>query len=399
MQFISQIIFLFLALSLNCCAYVNNSNGNRIKTGAEQTEKYLPFLKNKTIALVANHTSLINNTHLLDSLVSLGIDIKLVFSPEHGFRGNADAGEHVYNFTDQKTGIQVISLYGNNKKPQASDLKGIDLVIFDLQDVGVRYYTYISTMHYVMEACAENKIDLLILDRPNPNGYFVDGPVLENNHKSFVGMHNVPIVHGMTIAEYAQMINGEGWLEKGVRCNLSYILCENYTHDSLYQLPVAPSPNLPNMQSVYLYPSLGFFEGTKLNVGRGTDFPFQVFGAPDYTDSSFSYTPRRIDGASKFPPHEGQQCFGVDLREYPVNNLIKLKKINIDWLINSYNTTSTTDDFFNTYFFNISGTKQLKEQIKHNKSAKEIRQSWQPGLEKFKKIRSNYLLYKDFKSE
>jgi uncharacterized protein YbbC (DUF1343 family) len=396
----TSIIFLFiLIISLNCCTTIAHVEKKSIKTGAEQTEKYIPLLENKSVALVANHTSLIKNTHLLDSLLALGVNIQKVFSPEHGFRGKADAGELIHNFTDEKTGVQVVSLYGSNKKPQAEDLQDVDLVIFDLQDVGVRFYTYISTMHYVMEACAENNIELLIFDRPNPNGFYVDGPVLEENHKSFVGMHTLPIVHGMTIAEYARMINGERWLANGIQCTLSFILCENYTHDSLYQLQVAPSPNLPNMQSVYLYPSLGFFEGTKLNVGRGTDFPFQVFGAPDFIDTTFTYTPRRIDGASKFPPHENQQCFGIDLRDYQTEVLIKSKQINLDWLLKSYHQTDDTADFFNLYFYNISGTKALKEQIISGKTEAEIRQSWQTGLEKFKKIRSNYLLYKDFKSE
>ncbi|MGE0089833.1 MAG: exo-beta-N-acetylmuramidase NamZ domain-containing protein [Bacteroidales bacterium] len=395
-----SLIFLFiLIISLNCCTTIAHVEKKNIKTGAEQTEKYLPLIKNKSVALVANHTSLIKNTHLLDSLLALGVNIQKVFSPEHGFRGKADAGELIHNFTDEKTGVQVVSLYGNNKKPQAEDLQDVDLVIFDLQDVGVRFYTYISTMHYVMEACAENNIELLIFDRPNPNGFYIDGPVLEENHKSFVGMHTVPIVHGMTIAEYARMINGERWLANGIQCTLSFILCDNYTHDSLYRLPVAPSPNLPNMQAVYLYPSLGFFEGTKLNVGRGTDFPFQVFGSPDFIDTSFSYTPRRIDGASKFPPHEDQQCFGVDLRNYPTEVLIKSKQINIDWLLKSYHQTADTTDFFNLYFYNISGTKTLKEQIISDKTEAEIRQSWQAGLEKFKNIRSKYLLYDDFKTK
>ncbi|OFX89915.1 MAG: hypothetical protein A2W99_08885 [Bacteroidetes bacterium GWF2_33_16] len=397
MRYLFQIVFIFLVLNLNCCAGENYGKDKRIRTGAEQTEKYLHLLKNKNIALVANHTSLINKTHLLDSLLSLGINVKQVFCPEHGFRGNAYNGELIDDFTDPKTGLPMLSLYGSSKKPSSKDLKDIDLVIFDIQDVGVRFYTYISTMHYVMEACAENNVELLILDRPNPNGFYIDGPILESKHKSFVGMHEVPIVHGMTVAEYAQMINNEGWLENGVKCDLSYIACENYNHDSLYQLPVAPSPNLPNMQAIYLYPSLALFEGTKLNVGRGTDFPFQVFGGPDYYEKEFTYTPRSIEGVSKFPPHEGEKCFGVDLRSFPINSLIKSKQLNINWLIASYSNTSKNDDFFNLYFYNITGTKQLKEQLIQNKTAEEIRKSWQPGLEDFKKTRQKYLIYEDFK--
>jgi uncharacterized protein YbbC (DUF1343 family) len=394
MHYIIQLVLPLIILSFSCCA---KNPDNRIKTGAEQTEKYLHLLKNKNIALVANHTSLINQTHLLDSLLSLGIHVKQVFCPEHGFRGNAYNGEYIDDFTDPKTGLPMLSLHGKNKKPESKDLKEIDLVVFDIQDVGVRFYTYISTLHYVMEACAENNVELLILDRPNPNGYYIDGPVLEKNHTSFVGMHQVPIVHGMTVAEFAMMINEEGWLKNNVKCKLSFVACENYTHDSLYQLPVAPSPNLPNMQSIYLYSSLGFFEGTKINVGRGTDFPFQVFGGPEFLDSGLEYTPRSIDGVSKYPPHEGQLCNGVDLRSYPINDLIKSKSINLDWLIFGYNNSKDTHDFFIPYFYNISGNKHLKEQIIQKKSAEEIRKSWQPGLEEFKKIRKKYLLYEDFK--
>lgn len=368
-----------------------------IKTGAEQTGNYIPLLKNKKIALVANHTSNINGAHLVDSLLSLGVNIQKIFSPEHGFRGKADAGEHVKNYIDEKTGIPVISLYGSSKKPKLDDLDGIDMVVFDLQDVGVRFYTYISTMHYVMEACAEKKVELLILDRPNPNGFYVDGPVLDTAYSSFVGMHPIPIVHGMTIAEYAQMINGEGWLKNGLECDLNYIACLNYTHDSLYQLPVNPSPNLQNMLSVYLYPSLGFFEGTSLSVGRGTDFPFQVFGGPDLQSVEFTFTPRSINGASKYPKHENKQCYGVDLRNIEKDKLIAQKKINLDWVIFGYQNVKNQDDFFNNFFYNIAGNKTLKQQITQGDSAQEIRKGWQADLKKFKRIRKKYLIYEDFK--
>ncbi|OFX19317.1 MAG: hypothetical protein A2041_03220 [Bacteroidetes bacterium GWA2_31_9b] len=396
MRYLIQLVITLFFLS-SSCANTSKTIPGTIKTGAEQTEKYIYQLKGKNIALVANHTSVINKTHLLDTLLSLNVQVKQVFSPEHGFRGNGDAGEPIHSFIDEKTGLPVISLYGSNKKPTKESLQGIDIVIFDLQDVGVRFYTYISTMHYVMEACAENNVELLILDRPNPNGFYVDGPVLDTNYRSFVGMHPVPIVHGMTIAEYAQMINGEGWLKNNIQCKLKYISCENYTHDSLYKLPVPPSPNLQNMQAVYLYPSLGFFEGTVLNVGRGTDFPFQVFGSPDFKNSDFSYTPRSIDGASKFPPHENQKCFGIDLRNYPIDKVIKSKSINLDWIVLGYSSFKNSKSFFNSYFYNISGTKQFKEQIIQKKTAQEIHDSWNPELEKFKNIRKKYLIYDDFK--
>ncbi len=394
-----NVFYIFICIIL--CAFQSCGNNHsvkikRIKTGAEQTEKYLPLLKNKKVAVVANHSSFINNTHVVDTLVSLGVDIIKIFSPEHGFRGKADAGEFVDNDLDAKTGLPVISLYGSSKKPHKDDLKGVDIIVFDLQDVGVRYYTYISTMHYVMEACAEHNVKMLIFDRPNPNGYFVDGPVLDTTYSSFVGLHPVPIVHGMTIAEYARMINQENWLNNELKCDLDYIPCENYTHDSLYEITIPPSPNLQNMRSVYLYPSLGFFEGTSLNVGRGTDFPFQVFGGPSLQNVDFTYTPRSINGASKNPKHKNQKCFGVDLRNISIEQLTALKKINLEWLIFGYQNSTDKESFFNAFFYNISGTSQLKEQIKEGLSAEEIRESWKQGLEEFKKIRSNYLIYPDF---
>lgn len=368
-----------------------------IETGAQQTEKYIPILKNKRIAVVANHTSIVDHVHLVDSLLNSGVNVIKIFSPEHGFRGKADAGEHVKNYTDKKTGLPVISLYGSSKKPDLKDLQDVDIVVFDLQDVGVRFYTYISTMHYVMEACAEANVEMLILDRPNPNGFYVDGPVLDTSYTSFVGMHPVPIVHGMTIAEYAQMINGEAWLNNGVQCKLNVIKCDNYTHDSLYQLPVNPSPNLQNMLSIYLYPSLGFFEGTSFSVGRGTEFPFQVFGSPDFKQGKFSFTPISIDGASKYPKYENVLCYGVDLRNVNLEAFISNKKINLDWLISAYISIDTKNEFFNNFFYNISGNKDLRKQIESGLSENEIRKSWQPKLSEFEKIRKKYLLYEDYK--
>lgn len=390
-------LFLFVILfNLSSVGQVPKKDVFCIKTGAEQTEKYIELLKNKQIAVVANHTTNINGSHLVDSLLNLGIDIIKIFSPEHGFRGNADAGEYVKNYIDEKTGLPVISLYGNSKKPKLDDLKDIDILVFDLQDVGVRHYTYISTMHYVMEACAEMDVEMLILDRPNPNGFYIDGPVLDTAFRSFIGMHPIPIVHGMTIAEYAQMINGEAWLRNGLVCNLSFIPCANYTHDSLYELPFNPSPNLQNMLSVYLYPSLGFFEGTSLSAGRGTEFPFQVFGGPDLLNTNFTFTPRSIDGASKYPKHKDEKCYGVDLRTIDIENLLSKKEINLEWILFGYQNAGKKEFFFNSFFYNITGTDQLKEQIIQGKSTKEIRKSWKSGLKEFKKIRKKYLIYKDF---
>ncbi|MDA3953598.1 MAG: DUF1343 domain-containing protein [Bacteroidales bacterium] len=396
MNYIKYLFLVFILFNLSCVGQVSDKKAVRIKTGAQQTEKYVDILKNKNIAVVANHTTNINGSHLVDSLLSLGVDIIKIFSPEHGFRGKADAGEHVNNYIDKKTGLPVISLYGNSKKPNLNDLTDIDIVVFDLQDVGVRYYTYISTMHYVMEACAEMNVELLILDRPNPNGFYVDGPILDTSYQSFVGMHPVPIVHGMTVAEYAQMVNGEGWLKNSLACNLSFIPCGNYTHDSLFVLALNPSPNLQNMLSVYLYPSLGFFEGTSMSAGRGTEFPFQVFGGPDLQNAKFTFTPKSIDGASKYPKYKNEKCFGVDLRKIEIEDLIFQKKINLEWLLFAYNNIENQEHFFNSFFYNISGTDQLKKLILQGKSAEEIRKSWQPGLKKFKKTRKKYLIYKDF---
>ncbi|MBU8891434.1 MAG: DUF1343 domain-containing protein [Bacteroidales bacterium] len=396
MKYLRCLIFSVVFFAISCNGQPVENKAIRIKTGAEQTEKYISLLQNKRIALVANHTTKINETHLVDSLLSLDVKIEKIFSPEHGFRGDADAGEHVKNYTDEKTGLSVISLYGSSKKPDLKDLDGIDLVVFDLQDVGVRFYTYISTMHYVMEACAEVNVEILILDRPNPNGFYVDGPVLDSNYKSFVGMHPVPVVHGMTIAEYARMINGEKWLRNGMQCKLNFIKCENYTHDSLYKIQVNPSPNLQNMLSVYLYPSLGFFEGTSLSVGRGTEFPFQVFGGPDLKNAEFTFTPKSINGASKHPKYQNQKCYGIDLKNINIDDIVAKKKINLEWILYGYRNVENMNDFFNTFFYNLSGNNQMREQIVQGESAEGIRDSWQTDLEKFKKIRKKYLIYKDF---
>lgn len=374
-----------------------------IIVGANQTEAYLPILQGKRIGIVANQTSVIFHeiatshnslrteqyTHLVDSLVSLSIDLKKVFAPEHGFRGTADAGEAIKDGVDTKTNLPIVSLYGDNKKPKPEQLKDLDLVIFDIQDVGARFYTYISTLHYVMEACAEAKIPVLILDRPNPNGHYIDGPILQSEHKSFVGMHPIPVVHGMTIGEYAQMINGEQWLNKGLQCELHIIKIKNYDHKKAYSLPIKPSPNLPNDQAINLYPSLCFFEGTNVNAGRGTDTQFQVYGSPllDSKLFKFQYTPKSNEGA-KYPKHQGKVCYGEDLTKFN-----KLDALNLSWLIKAYNNTNNKSEFFNAFFTKLAGTTQLQKQIEQGLSEKDIRQTWEEGLEKFEETRAKYLIY------
>lgn len=366
-----------------------------IVIGANRTEVYLPKLLGKNVAVVANQTSVIYKsdtvyTHLVDSLLRCGVRVTKVFAPEHGFRGSADAGEHVKDGKDTKTGLPLISLYGSNKKPAKAQLEDVDMVIFDIQDVGVRFYTYISTMHYVMEACAENDIPVIVFDRPNPNGGYVDGPTLEKEHRSFLGMHTIPLVHGMTIAEYAAMVNGEGWLKNGVKCDLETVLMENYSRDMDYSLPIRPSPNLPNDQSIQLYPSLGFFEGTDINAGRGTGFQFQRYGAP-FLDSevfTFTYTPEPNFGA-KDPKHNGELCYGEDLSDEP-----SPKSVNLEWLIKAYNGTKDKLKFFKSRSFTLhAGTEKLRKQIEAGWTENQIRETWQEGIEQFKIIRKKYLKY------
>ena len=376
---IKQIIIIFLLLSSF------NNTAQNIIVGAEQTIKYLPLLQNKRVAIVANQTSIIKNTHLVDSLATMNIDIKKIFSPEHGFRGQNDAGEKVSNEIDSKTGLQIISLYGKNKKPMSEDLLDIDIILFDIQDVGVRFYTYISTLHYVMESIAENNKKLIILDRPNPNAHYIDGPILEEKYKSFVGMHKVPIVYGMTIGEYARMINGEKWIKK--ECELTVIKLINYHHKTRYELPIKPSPNLPNNKSINLYPSLCLFEGTSISVGRGTNIPFQHFGSPYIYSYNYSFIPKSGPG-SKFPKHENKICFGKNLEKYPY-----LSSINLSWLIESYKLTNNKEYFFNDFFDKLAGSDKLRKQIISKKSSQEIKKSWKEDLEEFKKIREKYLLY------
>lgn len=388
-----------------------NSN---LRVGANQTNSYLPLLHDKNIGIVANQTSVIFKdkdsvfyvnantnkkrldkttnpyTHLVDSLLSLNVKVKKVFAPEHGFRGQANAGEVIKDGIDIITGLPIISLYGSNKKPSADELKEIDLIIFDIQDVGARFYTYISTLHYVMEACAEQNIPVILLDRPNPNGHYVDGPVLEPEFKSFVGMHPIPVVHGMTIGEYALMINGEGWLKNGVQCDLKVIPVKNYTHSTPYSLPIKPSPNLPNDKAINLYPSLCFFEGTNISVGRGTDMQFQVIGNPYLKNYLFCFTPKANNGA-KYPKFEGTVCFGKDLREAK-----HLEELNLSWLIEfytHYKKVHGDTDFFNSFFSKLAGTKKLQQQIESGMTAPQIKKTWEEDLETFKRIRKKYLIY------
>jgi len=394
------ITFFLMADIISCAQYKDTADWrivfpNDIKVGAERTKLYFPILKNKTIAVVANQSSLIGKAHLVDSLISAGFTLKKIFCPEHGFRGEADAGELIVSNKDQKTGLQVVSLYGKNKKPLPEDLKDIDIVIFDIQDVGVRFYTYISTMHYVMEACAENKIQLIILDRPNPNGHYIDGPVMKKEFTSFIGMHCVPLVHGMTIAEFARMINDEGWLKNGIKCKLTYIPVEGYKHSYFYQLPVKPSPNLPNMKAVYLYPSIGLFESTVISVGRGTDKPFQVFGHPELKNYKYTFIPQSKPGA-KSPLYEGKICYGLDLSIIPDTIIRFYKKLSLIFIKEAYQNFPKKEFFFSSFFDKLAGTEVLKQQIIQNKSEKEIRDSWQKELELFKKTRKKYLLYTDF---
>ncbi|WP_165355335.1 exo-beta-N-acetylmuramidase NamZ family protein [Flavobacterium petrolei] len=391
-----NIYFFILMVTISCYSHSeDNSVKNRIsidsvkiKTGADNYEKYLPLLQNKKVGIVTNQTGILTNKiHLVDFLLEKKIAIQTIFAPEHGFRGTADAGEHVVDGKDAKTGLSIISLYGDNKKPKAIQLVGIDIMLFDLQDVGARFYTYISSLHYVMEACAENGIPLVILDRPNPNGSIIDGPLLEKEFTSFVGMHPIPLLHGMTIGEYAQMINGEKWLKNGAQCKLTVIPCLDYNRTMEYSLPLKPSPNLPNDQSINLYASLCLFEGTNVSVGRGTEKQFQIYGSPFLTKSTFNFTPKPNFGA-KDPLYNGKECFGEDLTAYP-----KLTRLELKWLIKAYQNTSDKTKFFNPFFTKLAGTKKLQQQIESGISENKIRKSWKNGLTAFKKMRMNYVIY------
>jgi uncharacterized protein YbbC (DUF1343 family) len=365
-----------------------------IIVGAANFQKYIHLLRDKRLGVVANQGSVLVNskgdlTHLIDTLIELKINIKKVFSPEHGFRGTADAGEIINDENDAKTGLPIVSLYGKNIKPTEKQLEEIDVLLFDLQDVGVRFYTYISTLYYIMQAASENDIPVIVLDRPNPNAHYIDGPVLNKKHKSFVGMHPVPVVYGMTIGEYAQMIKGENWLETNKVCQLNVIPIQNYNHRFKYNLPVKPSPNLPNAKAINLYPSLCFFEGANISCGRGTDLQFQIFGAPELPHSMYQYTftPKPNAGA-KNPVFQDKMCFGLDLTQNEY-----LDHLNLKWLIEAYKNYPEKELFFNDFFNKLAGNEMLKNQIIKGVSVKEIRKSWQKDLDEFKIIRSKYLLY------
>lgn len=425
--FKNTVLFFFVIL-FTSISFV--SNGQSIQTGAEQTNLYLPLLKDKKVGILTNQTGIIikeersessyqsgcvNETRvtisettysIVDYLIENKINIQKIYAPEHGFRGTADAGELIKDGKDTKTGLPIISLYGNNKKPTKEQLAGIDVMLFDLQDVGARFYTYISSLHYLMEACAENNIPLIVLDRPNPKGATVDGPVLELKHKSFVGMHPVPVLHGMTIGEYAQMINGEKWLKNGVQADLTVIPCRNYNKSMSYSLPVKPSPNLPNDLSINLYTSLCFFEGTNVSVGRGTEKQFQIYGSPFLKNMDFTFTPQPNEGA-KNPMHNGKKCYGEDLtiqvltdesalKGKAIPNTNYIHGLTLQWLLKAYQNTSDKSKFFNNFFVKLAGTQKLRQQIEQGWSEEKIRKSWQEDLETFKKVRAKYILYFDF---
>jgi uncharacterized protein YbbC (DUF1343 family) len=393
-----NVCLILLATSIQCGVKSSSSGqgsgpgvsqtADEVRVGADQMDLLLPKLHNRNVALVVNHTSRVGDTHLADTLMAAGIAVRKVFAPEHGFRGAAADGEKISDGVDARTGLPILSLYGANRKPTPEQLSDVDVVIFDIQDVGTRFYTYISTMHYVMEACAEQGKKLIILDRPNPNGNYVDGPMRVPALKSFVGMHPLPIVHGLTVGELAGMINGEGWLEKGVKCEVEVITVKNWNHADPYALPVKPSPNLPNDQAVKLYPSLCLFEGTVISVGRGTQMPFLIIGNPEFKGMPFSFTPRPVAGMSNEPPHDGSICYGLDLSKVAVE-----PRVNLKYLLDFYQKYPDKEKFFIGSFDRLSGTPELREQIRKGLTEEQIRATWQPGLDGYKMLRKKYLLY------
>ena len=427
----ASLLFIYITISFSCGSAKKNINSNCIsniksintsnessenntfndflvnnfRTGAENVNAYLDKLKNKKIGVITNQTGTIrkfkiippnskdngsysvSNISIIDFFIDEKLNIQTIFAPEHGFRGTADAGEHIIDGKDSKTGLPIISLYGDNKKPKPEQLDGIDIMVFDLQDVGARFYTYISSLHYIMEACAENKIQLIVLDRPNPNGSIVDGPILEIEFTSFVGMHPIPLLHGMTIGEYAKMINGEKWLKNGIQCDLTVITCLNYKREMKYSLPIKPSPNLPNDQSINLYASLCLFEGTNVSVGRGTETQFQIYGSPFLPKSDFKFTPKPNFGA-KDPVYNGKECYGEDL-----SKIEKVTQLELKWLLKAYKNTPDKSKFFNSFFTKLAGNKKLQQQIETGISENEIRKSWEKGLSDFKEMRKKYLIY------
>lgn len=380
-------LILLLSLSLTCF-----SQSNKVIVGAESTNEYFPILKNKRVAIMSNHTGMVGKEHVVDILVKNKINMICILSPEHGFRGNADAGEHVSSSVDEKTGIPIRSLYdGKDQKPSTETMDSFDVLIIDIQDVGLRFYTYYITMARLMDACAEYNKKVIVLDRPNPNGHYIDGPILDMKHKSGVGWLPIPVVHGMTLGELALMINGERWLPESRVCDLTVIKCKNYTHQTLYQLPVPPSPNLPNMKSIYLYPSTCLFEATPVSLGRGTEFPFQVYGHPNMKGYSFSFTPRSIPGA-KNPPQLDRECFGVDLRNIPDEEIFK-KGFDLSYIIDAYKNLNLDDHFFRPFFEKLVGVSYIRKMIMEGRSADEIKAMWKDDVEKFREQRRPYLLY------
>ncbi|MDR2947976.1 MAG: DUF1343 domain-containing protein [Prevotella sp.] len=376
------------------CTLVINAQNGQVITGAESINEYFPLIKGKRVALVSNHTGMIKDQHVVDILVKENINVTAIFSPEHGFRGNADAGEHVASSVDKKTGIPIRSLYdGKSRKPSKQSMELFDVLLFDIQDVGLRFYTYYITMFRLMDVCAEYNKAMIILDRPNPNGHYVDGPIMNMKYKSGVGYLPIPVVHGMTLGELALMINGEGWLPESKKCDITIVKCKNYTHKTMYQLPIAPSPNLPNMKSIYLYPSTCLFEGTPVSLGRGTSYPFQVYGHPQMKGYTFSFTPKSIPGA-KNPPLLNQKCFGVDLRNIPDEN-IYTKGIDLSYIIDAYKNLKMGNKFFTSFFENLIGVDYVRKMIVQGKSADEIKEMWKDDVEKFKQQRKPYLLYEE----
>lgn len=380
--------FIFIVTSFIICT----QTFAQIKCGAERYEQYLPLLEGKKVAILANHTSLINNdTHTVDFMHEKGVNIEYILAPEHGFRGNADAGQNINNSVDQKTNIKIVSLYGSTKKPSAEVMNNIDVLIFDLQDVGVRYFTYISSMHYLMEAAADYGKQFIVFDRPNPNGCYVDGPTLDMKHSSFVGIYPIPVVHGMTLGELAQMSVGEKWIKSTKTLDLTVIECENYTRDMLYELPIKPSPNLPNMKSVYLYPSTCYFEATNVSLGRGTDFPFQIYGSPSMKGYDYSFTPKSVEGATN-PPQKDKLCYGVSLTNLS-NDEILSKGMTLEYIIDAYKNLNIGSKFFNSFFEKLIGVDYVRTMIINGASAEEIKSMWKQSNEDFKKQREKYLIY------
>jgi uncharacterized protein YbbC (DUF1343 family) len=405
MIYFKNILLLVLSISLGACKSSKQTPTNpvettkqtstELKTGAERTELYLPQLQGKSVALIVNQTSVVGQNHLVDFLLDKKVKITKIFAPEHGFRGDAEAGEKIKDGKDTKTGLPIVSLHGNKYKPTETDLADVDVVIFDIQDVGVRFYTYISTLLYAMEACAENKKSIIVLDRPNPNGNYVDGPVLDMKFKSFVGIAPIPVVHGLTVGEFAKMCNGEGWLANKLKCNLQVVECQNYTHDTFYDIKIAPSPNLKNTRSILLYPSICFFEGTNVSLGRGTDTPFEIIGHPALKGKyEFSFTPKP-NAAATTPPQNGKMCYGVSFLNENEKTLFARKQLDFKYLFEFFKPVSAKEDYFlkNNFFDKLAGTDTFRKAILEGKSETEIRKTWQPELEKYQKMRSKYLIY------